>query len=162
MDPFNQSFAQPNPVCNALKLRKQKEKPMTAFSLQPIGMIRSEIKNTADAPLFYDEGAPNALLELDPAFAGGLLRMRSGDEIIVLTWLHLASRDVLQVHPRGEAANPLTGVFSTRSPARPNPIGLHRTKVLAIDGMRLHVGPMEAIDGTPVIDIKPVVCSSDH
>jgi tRNA-Thr(GGU) m(6)t(6)A37 methyltransferase TsaA len=135
---------------------------MTTFSLEPIGVIRSEIKNTADAPLFYDEGAPDAFLELYPAFAGGLLRMKPGDEIIVLTWLHLAKRDVLQVHPRGEAANPLTGVFSTRSPARPNPIGLHRTKVFATDGIRLHVGPIEAIDGTPVIDIKPVVSSSDH
>ena len=134
---------------------------MTTFSLQPIGVIRSEIKNTRDAPLFYDEGAPNATLDLDPAFAAGLLRMQAGDEIIVLTWLHLANREVLQVHPRGDATNPLTGVFSTRSPARPNPIGLHRTKVLAIDATRLHLGPIEAIDGTPVIDIKPVVPSSD-
>jgi tRNA-Thr(GGU) m(6)t(6)A37 methyltransferase TsaA len=135
---------------------------MTAFSIKPIGVIRSEIKNTKDAPLFYDEGAPNATLDLDPAFAAGLLRMQPGDEIIVLTWLHLASREVLQVHPRGDAANPLTGVFSTRSPARPNPIGLHRTRVLAIDGARLHLGPIEAIDGTPVIDIKRVVSSLDH
>jgi tRNA-Thr(GGU) m(6)t(6)A37 methyltransferase TsaA len=135
---------------------------MTTFSLKPIGVIRSEIKNTKDAPLFYDEGAPNALLDVSPAFAQGLLRMKAGDEIIVLTWLDLASRDVLQVHPRGDAANPLTGVFSTRSPARPNPIGLHRTKVLAIETARLHIGPIEAIDGTPVIDIKPVVSSSDH
>ena len=135
---------------------------MTTFSLQPIGVIRSEIKNTKDAPLFYDEGAPNATLDLDPAFAAGLLRMKPGDEIIVLTWLHLANREVLQVHPRGDAANPLTGVFSTRSPARPNPIGLHRTKVLAVDATRLHLGPIEAIDGTPVIDIKRVVSSSDH
>jgi tRNA-Thr(GGU) m(6)t(6)A37 methyltransferase TsaA len=142
--------------------RRPRGNCMTTFLLKPIGVIRSEIKNTAEAPLFYDEGAPNAFLELDPAFAGGLLRMRPGDEIIVLTWLHLAKTDVLQVHPRGDTANPLTGVFSTRSPARPNPIGLHRTKVLAIDGMRLHVGPIEAIDGTPVIDIKSVVCSSDH
>ena len=135
---------------------------MTTFSLQPIGVIRSEIKNTKDAPLFYDEGAPNATLDLDPAFAAGLLRMKAGDEIIILTWLHLANREVLQVHPRGDAANPLTGVFSTRSPARPNPIGLHRTKVLAIDATRLHLGPIEAIDGTPVIDIKRVVTSLDH
>ena len=135
---------------------------MTAFSLEPIGVIRSEIKNTRDAPLFYDEGAPNAFLDLDPAFTDGLLRMKPGDEIIVLTWLHLANREVLQVHPRGDAANPLTGVFSTRSPARPNPVGLHRTRVLAIDAARLHIGPIEAIDNTPVIDIKSVVSSSDH
>jgi len=135
---------------------------VTTFSLQPIGVIRSEIKNTKGAPLFYDEGAANATVDLDPAFAAGLLRMKPGDEIIVLTWLHLANREVLQVHPRGDAANPLTGVFSTRSPARPNPIGLHRTKVLAVDATRLHLGPIEAIDGTPVIDIKRVVSSSDH
>jgi len=135
---------------------------MTTFSFKPIGVIRSEIKNTEDAPLFYDEGAPNATLDLDPAFAAGLLGMKVGDEIIILTWLHLADREVLQVHPRGDAANPLTGVFSTRSPARPNPIGLHRTKVLGIDATRLHLGTMEAIDGTPVIDIKRVVTSLDH
>ena len=128
----------------------------------PIGVIRSKIKKTGDAPLFYDEGAPNAFLDLDPAFAAGLLRMNPGDEIIVLTWLHLANRGVLQVHPRGDAANPLTRVFSTRSPARPNPIGLHRTKVLAMEASRLHLGPIEAVDGTPVIDIKPVVSSSDR
>jgi tRNA-Thr(GGU) m(6)t(6)A37 methyltransferase TsaA len=137
-------------------------KRMTNFSLTPIGVIRSEIKTTADAPLFYDEGAPNAFLDLDPAYAAGLLRMNPGDEIIVLTWLHLAARDVLQVHPRGDTANPLTGVFSTRSPARPNPIGLHRTKVLAINATRVHLGPIEAIDGTPVLDIKRVVSSADH
>ena len=135
---------------------------MTAYLLKPIGVIRSEIKNTKDAPLFYDEGAPNAILDLDPAFAAGLLGMKAGDEIIILTWLHLANREVLQVHPRGDAANPLTGVFSTRSPARPNPIGLHRAKVLAIDATRLHLGAMEAIDGTPVMDIKRVVSNSDH
>lgn len=135
---------------------------MSTFSLKPIGVIRSEIKNTKDAPLFYDEGAPNVTLDLDPAFAAGLLGMKAGEEIIILTWLHLANREVLQVHPRGDSTNPLTGVFSTRSPARPNPIGLHRTKVLAIDATRLHLGPMEAIDGTPVIDIKRVVTSLDH
>jgi tRNA-Thr(GGU) m(6)t(6)A37 methyltransferase TsaA len=127
------------------------------YSIEPIGVIRSEIKSREDAPLFYTEGAPNAVLEIDPAYIEGLHRMRAGDEIIVITWLHQASREVLQVHPRGNPSNPLTGVFSTRSPDRPNPLGLHRVKVLEIKPGRLHIGPIEAIDGTPVIDIKPVV-----
>jgi tRNA-Thr(GGU) m(6)t(6)A37 methyltransferase TsaA len=131
------------------------------FSLQPIGVIRSEIKNREDAPLFYDEGAPSAFLDLLPAYADGLDRMKVGDEIIVITWLHLADRSILKVHPRGNSSSPLTGVFSTRSPDRPNPLGLHRTKVLEIHPKGLQIGPIEAIDGTPVVDIKPVVESSD-
>ena len=102
---------------------------MKAFSIQPIGVIRSEIKRTEDAPLFYTEGAPNAILELMPAYIDGLDRMKSGDEIIVITWLHRAKRDVLKVHPRCDKSRPLTGVFSTRSQDRPNPLGLHRVKV---------------------------------
>jgi tRNA-Thr(GGU) m(6)t(6)A37 methyltransferase TsaA len=135
---------------------------MNTFSVEPIGVIRSEIKNREDAPLFYTEGAPNAFLELIPAYTDGLHRMQVGDEIIVITWLHRADRDVLKVHPRGDASNALTGVFSTRSPDRPNPLGLHRAKVLGIHPGRLHIGPIEAIDGTPVIDIKPVVESADY
>jgi len=131
------------------------------FSIEPIGAIRSEIKNKEDAPLFYTEGAPNALVEIFPAYADALDRMRVGDEIIVITWLHRARRDVLKVHPRGNLSNPLTGVFSTRSPDRPNPLGLHRVKVLEINPCLLHIGPIEAIDGTPVVDIKPVVASND-
>src|SRR5262245_10545928 len=131
------------------------------FLIDPIGVIRSEIKDTKDAPLFYTEGAPNAFLEMDPRYTSGLERMQVGDEVIVITWLHCARRDVLKVHPGGNAANPLTGVFSTRSPDRPNPLGLHRAKVLAIKGEGLHVGPIEAIDGTPVVDIKQVVESDD-
>jgi tRNA-Thr(GGU) m(6)t(6)A37 methyltransferase TsaA len=131
------------------------------FSLKPIGVIRSEIKNREDAPLFYTEGAPDAFLDLLPAYAEGMDRMQVGDEIIVITWLHLANRRVLRVHPKGNSSNPLTGVFSTRSPDRPNPLGLHRTKVLAIHPGRLHIAAIEAIDGTPVIDMKPVVESSD-
>jgi len=130
---------------------------MTTFSLEPIGVIRSEIKNRQDAPCFYTEGAPNAVLEINPAYTDGLHRMRAGDEIIVITWLHQADREVLKVHPRGNPSNPLTGVFSTRSADRPNPLGLHRVKVLEIKSGRLHVGPIEAIDGTLVVDIKPVV-----
>jgi tRNA-Thr(GGU) m(6)t(6)A37 methyltransferase TsaA len=132
------------------------------FSIALIGVIRSEIKNIEDAPLFYTEGAPNAFLELIPAYIDGLDRMQVGDEIIVITWLHQAHRETLKVHPRGDVSNPLTGVFSTRSPDRPNPLGLHRVKVLETNPGGLHIGPIEAIDGTPVIDIKPVVESKDY
>ncbi|MCI0413340.1 tRNA (N6-threonylcarbamoyladenosine(37)-N6)-methyltransferase TrmO [bacterium] len=136
---------------------------MKTFSIESIGVIRSEIKNTKDAPMFYTEGAPNAYLELDAIYMDGLERMQAGDEIIVITWLHRAQRDVLKVHPRGDATRPLTGVFSTRSPDRPNPLGLHRVKVLEINSSRLLIGPIEAIDETPVIDIKPVVTeASDY
>ena len=93
-----------------------------------------------------------------PAFAPGLLGIEAGADVIVVTWLHQAERDVLQVHPRRNPANPLTGVFFTRSPDRPNPLGLHRVTVRAIDGHQLLIGPMEAIDGTPVVDIKAVLC----
>ncbi len=134
---------------------------MMKFSLEPIGFIQSELKRREDAPKFYDEGAPNAFLDITPKYADALDRMAAGDEIIVITWLHRADRDVLKVHPRGDASRPLTGVFSTRSPDRPNPLGLHRARVLAIDRLRLHIGPIEAIDGTPVVDIKPVVDARD-
>jgi tRNA-Thr(GGU) m(6)t(6)A37 methyltransferase TsaA len=127
------------------------------YLIKPVGFIRSKIKNTKDAPRFYTEGAPNATLELMPKYSAGLDRMNVGDEVIVITWLHLARRDTLRVHPRGDASRPLTGVFSTRSPARPNPLGLHRVRILQINGNNLLIGPIEAIDGTPVVDIKPVV-----
>jgi tRNA-Thr(GGU) m(6)t(6)A37 methyltransferase TsaA len=135
---------------------------MNAYTIEPIGFIRSEIKNKKDAPLFYTDGAPNAVLEILSEFKDALHRMKAGDEIIVITWLHQANRKVLKVHPRGDASNPLTGVFMTRSPDRPNPLGLHRVKVLKISSERLHIGSIEAIDGTPVIDIKPVVESADY
>lgn len=130
---------------------------MMRLTLRPIGTIRSELKRRADAPLFYTQGAPNAFLELLPAHRKGLLRVRVGEEIIVLTWLHQARRSVWRVHPEGKRSNPLTGVFLTRSPDRPNPIGLHRTTVLEIKPDGLGIGPIEAIDGTPVVDIKCVV-----
>jgi tRNA-Thr(GGU) m(6)t(6)A37 methyltransferase TsaA len=104
-----------------------------------------------------DEGAPEAWLELTLQTAQGLIGIRAGDELILLTWLHLAQREVLQVHPRGDLNRPLTGVFATRSPDRPNPIGLHRVSVLEVAEQKLRVGPLEAIDGTPIIDIKPVL-----
>jgi tRNA-Thr(GGU) m(6)t(6)A37 methyltransferase TsaA len=135
--------------------------PMEEYLVRPIGFIRSELKNIEDAPSFYTKGAPNARLELIPAFRDGLDRMQVGHEIIVLTWLHLARRDVLKVHPQGNLAKPLTGVFLTRSPDRPNPLGLHRTKILEMNADSLLIGPIEAIDGTPVLDIKPVVEEAD-
>jgi len=131
---------------------------MEEYSVRPIGYIRSELKDLDAAPKFYTEaGAPNARLELIAAYGDGLDRLQVGQDIIVITWLHLAQRDVLKVHPQGNLARPLTGVFLTRSPDRPNPLGLHRAKVLAIEGGSLTIGRIEAIDGTPVLDIKPVV-----
>ncbi len=143
----------------------QKQKPdssrLPEFQVNPIGFIRSDLKRLEDAPHFYTQGAPNARLELLPAYRDGLDRMEAGDEIIILTWLHLAQRDVVQVHPQDNLAKPLTGVFLTRSPDRPNPIGLHRARVLEMNEDNLLIGPIEAIDGTPVIDIKPVVEEAD-
>jgi tRNA-Thr(GGU) m(6)t(6)A37 methyltransferase TsaA len=129
----------------------------TTYTIEPIGVIRSELTSLEAAPLQGDEGAPEAWLELTAQVAPGVAGIRVGDELMVLTWLHRARRDVLQVHPRGRLEAPLTGVFATRSPDRPNPVGLHRVSVLEVKGQRLRVTPMEAIDGTPVVDIKPVL-----
>jgi tRNA-Thr(GGU) m(6)t(6)A37 methyltransferase TsaA len=129
----------------------------TGFLLRPVGVIRSEIKARGDAPKQGFEGAPDVWLEVYPWAAEGLHRIAVGDELVIITWFHQARRDVYQVHPRSHAGNPLTGVFATRSPDRPNPIGLHPVVVRAIDGHRLRIGPIEAIDGTPVVDIKPVL-----
>jgi tRNA-Thr(GGU) m(6)t(6)A37 methyltransferase TsaA len=131
-----------------------------SYTIEPIGVIRSELTHLEDAPMLGDEGAPDAWLELSPQSAPGLMGIEAGDELIVLTWLHLAQRDVLQVHPRGDLSRPLTGVFATRSPDRPNPVGLHRVSVLEIGEHKLRVGPLEAIDGTPIVDIKPVLASA--
>jgi tRNA-Thr(GGU) m(6)t(6)A37 methyltransferase TsaA len=122
--------------------------------LKIIGHLRSTLQSLADAPRQGVEGAPDAWIEVHPAYARALDGILPNDEIIVITWLHLADRTILEVHPRDDTANPLTGVFATRSPHRPNPVGLHRVTVRGIDGARLRVGPIEAIDGTPVIDIK--------
>ena len=135
---------------------------MTDATIQPIGVIRSPLEDRRDAPLFYTEGAPQAVVELRPEYRDGLDRIKVGDELVIITWLHAEKRDVLKVHPRGDPANPLTGVFLTRSPDRPNPLGLHRATVLGVEPGRLHIGPIEAIDGTPGVDIKPVVDSNDH
>ncbi len=133
----------------------------TTYAVEPIGVIRSELTSREAAPCQGYEGAPEAWLELAVSVAQGLLGITVGDELIVLTWLHRARRDVLQVHPRGRLEAPLTGVFATRSPDRPNPVGLHQVSVLEVAGPRLRVGPMEAIDGTPVVDIKRALAPSD-
>ena len=126
--------------------------------LDPIGVIRSTIKTRAEAPKQGAEGAPDAWLEVNESFADALDGIARGDEIIVLTWLHRARRDVLKVHPRSDPVRPLTGVFATRSPDRPNPIGIHSVTVREVQDNRLRIGPIEVIDGTPVVDIKPVEC----
>jgi len=130
---------------------------MENYRLEPIGWIRSELKNTKDAPRFYTECAPNARLELDARLSDAMDGIKVGDDIVIITWLHLANRETLKVHPRGDLTRPKRGVFSTRSPHRPNPIGLHRAKVLSIDQNIVSIGPIEAIDGTPVVDIKCIV-----
>jgi tRNA-Thr(GGU) m(6)t(6)A37 methyltransferase TsaA len=132
----------------------------TDYSLSAIGFLQSPLKQLGEAPRQGSEGAPDAWFEVNASVAEGLEGIEVGDEIIVITWLHQAQRDILKVHPRGDETVPLAGVFATRSPDRPNPLGLHRVKVLSIAGERLQVGPIEAIDGTPVVDIKPVLPQS--
>jgi tRNA-Thr(GGU) m(6)t(6)A37 methyltransferase TsaA len=130
------------------------------YTIEPIGVVRSELTRLEDAPMQGDEGAPEAWLEINRSFTPGIAGLKPGDELILLTWLHLAQRDVLQVHPRGDINRPLTGVFATRSPDRPNPIGLHRVSILEVKEQGLRVAPLEAIDGTPIVDIKPVLAIS--
>lgn len=127
------------------------------FVLDPIGVVRSALLNAAAAPKQGAEGAPSAWIELDPRVAEAAAHLAPGDRLVVLTWLHQARRDLLQVHPRDNPASPVTGVFSTRSADRPNPIGLHPVTLLAVDGTRLQVEPLEAIEGTPVLDLKPLL-----
>ena len=125
--------------------------------LRPIGVIESELVDRKAAPRQGSEGAPDAWLVVHPWAIEALDGVAVGDEIIVITWFHRARRDVFKVRPRSDPRNPITGVFATRSPDRPNPLGLHPVVVRAIDGNRLRIGPIEAIDGTPVVDIKPVL-----
>jgi tRNA-Thr(GGU) m(6)t(6)A37 methyltransferase TsaA len=125
--------------------------------IEPIGTVSSPLTDPADAPKQGDEGAPGAWIVFDPRVVEGLRGIEPGQDLIVLTWLDRARRDVLSVHPRGDASRPRQGVFATRSPDRPNPIGLHRVEVLAIDGPRVRVRNLEALDGTPVVDLKPVL-----
>lgn len=147
--------------------RKKRKVPKTATStgpdhslrLNPIGVIRSALKERSKAPKQGSEGAPDAWIELRPSVTQAVDGLAVRDEIIILTWFHRAHRDVLKVHPRSDPKRRLTGVFATRSPDRPNPIGLHEVTVRKVGKNRLRVGPIEAIDGTPVIDIKPVLCT---
>lgn len=131
-----------------------------SYAAYPIGYIRSELKLRRLAPRQGNEGAPEAWLEISAPFVEGLQDIEVGQEIIVITWLHEAVRTELKVYPRGDTTAPLSGVFSTRSPARPNPLGLHRVTVYEISRNRLRIGPIEAIDGTPVMDIKPALQES--
>ncbi len=125
------------------------------IELVPIGRVESPLTDAASAPKQGPEGSPPAWIVFDSAVADGLDGIAVGDDVIVLTWLHEAARDVLRVHPRGDPANPERGVFATRSPARPNPIGLHRVRIVSIDGLRFGVRDLEALDGTPIVDVKP-------
>lgn len=129
------------------------------FEVKAIGFVESTLTDLASAPRQADEGAPDALLVFEPAVLEGARNLRVGDEIIVLTWLDRARRDVLTVHPRGDTSRAPEGVFSTRSPHRPNPVGLHQTTITAMDGRRVRVRSLEALDGTPIIDVKPVLPS---
>jgi tRNA-Thr(GGU) m(6)t(6)A37 methyltransferase TsaA len=131
------------------------------FVLRSIGVVRSALLDRKGAPRQGYEGAPDASIEIHPEFQPGLDGVKAGDDVLVLTWLHQGQRDVLEVRPRKDPRNPMTGVFATRSPDRPNPIGLHRVTVTRIDGGRLDVRPLEAIDGTPVVDVKPVLEQSN-
>jgi tRNA-Thr(GGU) m(6)t(6)A37 methyltransferase TsaA len=132
------------------------------MELIAIGTVESPLVDRASAPKQGDEGAPEAWLVFDARVADGLDGIAVGDELLVLTWLDRARRDVLRVHPRGNLANPEQGVFTTRSPDRPNPIGLHRVHVVAIDGARVRVRDLEALDGTPIVDVKPLLRDIDE
>lgn len=145
---------------------------MSAYTLEPVGFIRSTVIGREDAPRQGAEGAPDAWLEIEARFADALLGVEVGHELIVITWFHQADRSVLKNHPRGDESRPLTGVFYTRSPARPNPLGLHPVTVREIDPpspdatakeapRRIKVGPIEAFDGTPVVDIKSASTRAD-
>jgi tRNA-Thr(GGU) m(6)t(6)A37 methyltransferase TsaA len=127
------------------------------YVLEPIGWVESSLVDRDTAPKQGDEGSPDAWLVFEPGVREGLRDLQAGTEVIVLTWLHRASRDVLVVHPRGDPARPEQGVFSTRSPDRPNPVGLHRVAIVSVDGTRLRVRNLEALDGTPIVDVKPVL-----
>lgn len=127
------------------------------LGLRTVGKVESPLTDGANAPKQGHEGAPDAWLVFEPDVLPALEGIRPGDRVIVLTWLHRAQRDVLRVHPRDNLATPKQGVFSTRSPDRPNPIGLHEVEVIAVEGERVHVRPLEALDGTPIVDMKPVL-----
>jgi tRNA-Thr(GGU) m(6)t(6)A37 methyltransferase TsaA len=134
----------------------------TRYWLRPIGWVESPLTERDEAPRQGDEGAPGAWLVLDPAMQDAMGDLEAGEEVIVLTWLDRASRDVQLVHPRGDESRPVQGVFSTRSPDRPNPIGLHTVRIVAIEGTRIAVRNLEALDKTPILDIKPLLGRIDQ
>ena len=131
------------------------------LALRPIGYIRSPLAARSSAPRQGSEGAPDAWLEVEPWAVAGLEGIAAGDRLLVVSWLHRGRRDVLRVRPRGDRRRRMAGVFATRSPDRPNPLGLHPVTVRRVEGSRLRIGPIEAIDGTPVVDLKPVLRRSD-
>ncbi len=128
-----------------------------SMTLTPIGLVESTLTDLDAAPRQGDEGAPDAWLVIAPAYVDALEGLAAGDDILVLTWFDRARRDVLRLHPRGDRSRPEEGVFATRAPHRPNPIGLHRVEIISIEGPRVHVRPLEALNGTPILDIKPVL-----
>lgn len=132
------------------------------LEVRVIGVVRSPLSDPADAPCQGDEGAPRAQVVLDPQVRSGLDGLQVGEELLVLTWLHRARRDVLRTRPRNDPHRPEQGVFTTRSPDRPNPLGLHRVRVLAFDGNTVEVDGLEAVDGTPVVDLKPLLGPVDE
>src|SRR5262249_1548723 len=148
------------PLKKGSKRSKASRSAARTAQLRPIGMIRSSLKNRETAPMQGPEGGPDAWLEVSAFAQEALDGLCAGDQIIVITWLHRSRRDVLKVHPRSDPSRPLTGVFATRSPDRPNPLGLHPVTIRTIAGNRLRIGPIEAIDGTPVVDIKPVLSNA--
>jgi tRNA-Thr(GGU) m(6)t(6)A37 methyltransferase TsaA len=149
------------PILNcAQQNNKGRDMTETSYTIKPIGFISSELASHEAAPHQGYEGAPDAWIIVNSTVSEGLEGIVVGSEVIVITWLHKADRNILKLHPRGDKSKPLTGVFTTRSADRPNPIGLHRVTVREIAGNRLKVGPIEAFDGTPVVDIKPVLTQS--
>jgi tRNA-Thr(GGU) m(6)t(6)A37 methyltransferase TsaA len=131
-----------------------------SFQVNAIGRVESSLTDLSAAPRQPDEGAPAAWLVFEPAVREALTDLHPGDEVLLLTWLDRAIRDVLRVHPRGDPSRPEEGVFSTRSPHRPNPIGLHRVEITTLDGLRIRVRSLEAVHGTPILDVKPVLSES--
>ncbi|HEV2783765.1 MAG TPA: tRNA (N6-threonylcarbamoyladenosine(37)-N6)-methyltransferase TrmO [Actinophytocola sp.] len=131
--------------------------PDDPYVVRPVGRVESPLKDRASAPAQGNEGAPEAWLVFEPELRPAMRDLEVGTDILVLTWFHLARRDVLTTHPRDDFSRPEAGVFSTRSPDRPNPVGLHRVPILEVDGLRVRVGNLEAIDGTPIVDVKPAL-----
>jgi tRNA-Thr(GGU) m(6)t(6)A37 methyltransferase TsaA len=126
-----------------------------------VGWVESPLLDPASAPKQGDEGAPDAWVAFEPAYAEAIRDLGVGEEVVLLSWLDRADRSVQSVHPRSDPSNPELGVFSTRSPDRPNPIGLHRVRIEEVDGLRIRVSDLEAIDGTPILDVKPVLGDVD-